>query len=195
MDKTANASALGYAAFALTLWMNGMLAAGWFDPSDAPLALLLAVVLGGCVMGIAGILQWLRGQTLDAVLFLAFAGFWWVAALAAFVAAHGHPASAGFQGWYAIVWAFLAFCLWLAARKDGVARSLFVLGLCLALFTIALAHWLGFDALTMLAGYLGLVTAIIGIYVAAAELINEMHGHTVLPLGESGVERGTAPVR
>ncbi|HET7563163.1 MAG TPA: acetate uptake transporter [Rhodanobacteraceae bacterium] len=195
MHKTANASALGYAAFAVTLWMNGMLAAGWFGPSDAPLAVLPAVALGGGIMAIAGILQWLRGHALDAFLFLAFAGFWWVAALAARAATHGHLASAGFQGWYAIVWALVAFCLWLAARKDGVARSLFALGLCLALFTLALARWLGFDALTMLAGYLGLVTAIIGIYVAAAELINETHGHTVLPLGENGLAQPTPPVR
>jgi succinate-acetate transporter protein len=194
MHKTANAAALGYAAFALTLWMNGMLAAGWFNPADAPLALLLGLVLGGCVMAIAGILQWLRGDALDAFLFLAFAGFWCVAALAARAAVHGHVASAGFQGWYAIVWALVTFCLWLAARKNGVARSLFALGLCLALFTLALARWLVFDALTMLAGYLGLVTAIIGIYIAAAELINETHGHTVLPLGESGPEQGAAPL-
>lgn len=194
MHNTANASALGYAAFALALWMNGMLAAGWFDPSDAPLALLLGLVLGGCVMAIAGILQWLRGHTLDAFLFLGFAGFWWITTLAVRASAYGYLASTGFQGWYAIAWAFIAFCVWLAARKDGVARSLFTLGLCLALFTLALAKWLGFDALTMLAGYLGLVTAIIGIYIAAAELINETHGHTVLPLGESGPEHGSAPL-
>lgn len=185
MHKTANASALGYAAFALALWMNGMLAAGWFDASDAPVAVLTGVVLGGGVTALAGILQWLRGHALDAFLFTLFAGFWWTVALATGV----HTASAGLQGWFTLVWACLAFFLWLAARKDGVARSLFVLGLCLALFTEALARWLGFDALTMLAGYLGLVTAIIGLYIAAAELINDAHGHTVLPLGESAPEQ------
>lgn len=189
MSKPANAAAPGYAAFGLALWLNGMLAAGWFDGNDARLAMLLGVVLGGCVMAVAGVLQSLRGQLLDSFVFLVFAGFWWVAALAARGTVQGDAASPGFAGWYAFVWAVVAFCLWLAARKNGVARMLFVLGLCLSLFAGALAHWLGFDSLTILSGYLALVTAVIGIYIAAAELVNETHGHTVLPLGENEPQR------
>lgn len=192
MNKNANASALGYAAFALALWMYSMIPAGWFDPSQTAGALLMAVVLGGSVMAIAGVLRCLQGHTLDMVLFLAFAGYWWIALLETHVTGLGELSSPGFLGWYAMVWAFLAFCLWLAARKDGVARMLFVLGLCLSLFAQALAEWLHLDALEMLSGYLGLVTAIVGIYIAAAEVINETHGHTVLPLGENGPDHGMA---
>ena len=87
---------------------------------------------------------------------------------------------------FLVVWAFLAFCLWLAACRDGVARMLFTLGVWLALLMFALAQWTHAGALTVLGGYLGLVTAIIGIYIAAAEIVNEIHGHTVLPLGSMG---------
>lgn len=187
MNKIAHIAPLGYAAFALTLWMNSMIPAGWFNATDAMLANLLAIVLGGCVMAVAGILQALRGHAFDAVLFLGFAAFWWVAALTAHLVADGSaPYSQGFLGWYQIVWAFLAFCLWLAACRDGVARMLFVLGLCLSLLAFALADWTDLAALTVLGGYLGLVTAVVGIYVAAAELINATSGHVVLPLGETG---------
>lgn len=185
MHRTANVSTLGYAAFALTLWMNSMIPAGWFVGSSASLGLLLAIVLGGCVLALAGIGQYLRGHTLDAVLFVAFAAYWWVAALERHAMAQAYLPTPGFLGWYYIVWAFLAFCIWLAACKDGVARMLFTLGLCLSLLAYALANWTGLNALTVLGGYLGLVTAVVGIYIAAAEIINEIHGHTVLPLGES----------
>lgn len=205
MPRNANASALGYAAFALTLWLASMGPAGWFDqpgtrllpllytqPGSALLTLLV-VVLGGAVLALAGIGQYLRGHMLDATLFLAFAGYWWIAALQQHAVAAGYAGTTpGFLGWYCMVWTLLAFCIWLAACRDGVARMLFVLGLTLALLSFALAQWTSMDALTVLGGYLGLVTAIVGIYVAAAELLNGTSGHIVLPLGESIADGGPA---
>lgn len=192
MDKTANFSALGYGAFAVTLWLASMTPADWFSPTVNAVALPpLTIVLGGCVLAIAGILAGLRGSTLDTVLFLGFAAYWWVAGLAEYRVIDGVvPASPGWLGWYYIVWAFLVFCIWIAACKNGVARMLFTLGLCLSLLAYALAGWTQIDALTVLGGYLGLVTAVVGIYIAAAEMINETHGHVVLPLGETTSDRG-----
>lgn len=200
MHRTANASALGYAAFAVTVWLASMGPAGWFNPGialapplyahpDNALLMLLVAVLGGCVLAIAGVGQYLRGCMLDATLFFAFAGYWWIAALEQHVAQTTYPGTTpGFLGWYCIVWAFLAFCIWLAACRDGVARMLFVLGLTLSLLSFALSQWMALDAMTVLGGYLGLVTAIVGIYIAAAELLNDASGHVVLPLGEAAPE-------
>lgn len=191
MNRTANAAGLGYAAFALTLWMTSMIPAGWFDPSDAILTHLLALVLGGCAMAAAGIAQGVRGNTLDATLFVGFAAFWWVGTLSTHPTLGGPlPFSHGMLGWYYIVWALFAFCIWLAACRDGVARMLFALGLCLSLLSFALAEWVRLDALAVLGGYLGLVTAVVGIYISAAEMINVTSGHLVLPLGETA---GTEP--
>lgn len=185
--RTANISALGYGAFALTLWLASMAPAGWFDPAaNSALLQPLMIVLGGCVLAIAGILKSLRINTLDTVLFLTFAAYWSVAGLAQHSMAAGFLApTPGWLGWYYVVWAFLAFCIWIAATRDGVARMLFTLGLCVSLLAYALGAWIELDALTVLGGYLGLVTAVVGIYVAAAEMVNEMSGHIVLPLGES----------
>jgi succinate-acetate transporter protein len=190
MDRGANISALGYGAFAVTLWLASMAPADWFSPvADAMLLQPLTIALGGCVLAIAGIIACVRGSTLDAVLFLTFAAYWWVGGLAQQRLAEGLRPSAGWLGWYYIVWAFLVFCIWIAACKEGAARMLFTLGLCLSLLAYALAGWTRLEALTVLGGYLGLVTAVIGIYVAAAEMINETHGHVVLPLGESSRDR------
>lgn len=184
MQKIANAAVPGYAAFGLALWLQGMPAAGWFDADGAALAALLGVVLGGGVLVLAGLLQALRGQLLDSSLFLVFGGFWWLALLVQRAAASGHPPSPGLAGWCAFLWALVAFSLWLAARTDGTARTLFNLSLGLALLAAALAHWLDMGALDLLAGYLELIAGTLGLYIAAAELINTTHGHTVLPLGE-----------
>lgn len=187
MNKTANASALGYGAFALTLWLNSMTPAGWFgQPWNNSLLQLLTVMLGGGVLAIAGILQWRRGNSLDTLLFLAFAAYWGISALYQHSMADGDhvTTTAGFFGWYYMAWAFLVFCAWIAACRDGVARMLFTAGLCLALFVAALSSWAHLEALAVLGGYLGLVTAVVGIYIAAAEAVNDIHGHPVLPLGE-----------
>lgn len=192
MSKPANASALGYGAFALTLWLNSMTPAGWFaQPWSNSLLQLLTAVLGGCVLAIAGILQWRRGNSLDTLLFLAFAAYWWISALYQHTLADGDhlTTSAGFLGWYYAVWAFLVFCAWIAACRDGVARMLFTAGLCLSLFAAAISNWAHVEASAVLGGYLGLVTAVVGVYIAAAEAINEIHGHAVLPLGEPTLGR------
>jgi succinate-acetate transporter protein len=199
MGKTANIAALGYAAFAVTLWLASMGPAGWFEPSSGQPATLLigqsgnmllplvVLVLGGGVLAVAGIGQWLGGRGLDASLFLAFAGYWWIAALGQ----HALDTFAagpmrGFVGWYDALWALLAFCIWLAAWKADMARMLFTAGLSLMLAAFALASWLHFGAVEVLGGYIGLVTAVLGIYIFAAEIINQVHGGSVLPLGEPG---------
>ena len=50
-----------------------------------------------------------------------------------------------------------------------------------------LAPLLGIPALTTLGGYGGLITALFAFYLGAAEIINEAHGHTVLPIGARGI--------
>ncbi len=192
--RTADASALGYTAFAVTLWMVSMLDAGWFDPAERTLDLMLAVTLGGSVMALAGLLQFFRGRALDMLLFLAFAAFWWTWALDAHAVNGGAIApTRGFLGWYHVVWAVVAFSAWIAAFRAGAARMLFTLGLWLTLLALALSGWTRLDVLTTLGGYLGLITAIVGIYLAGAELINQTHGQVVLPTGTLRGEDGNPP--
>lgn len=191
-NQTANAAALGYGAFALTLWLTGMLGAGWFEGHwDNALVPALTAALGGGVVAVAGILQWARGHTLDATLFLAFAAYWWIGVLYRHLLASdtAAPAPAGFLGWYQFAWAFLGFCLWIAACRGGAARMLFTLGLWLSLLAAAIAEWIQLDAVRVLGGYLALVTAIVGIYILAAAVINDASGHRVLPLGEEPAPR------
>lgn len=183
MNKTANASTLGYAAFALTLWMVSMIHAGWFSPAERPADLMLAVSLGGSAMAIAGVLAWFRGHTTQMLLFLGFGAFWWAWALNAHATAGAAP-TAGYAGWYFVVWAVLAFGIWLASFREGAARMLFTLGLWLTLLALALGGWTRLDGFTIAGGYLGLASAVIAMYTVFADIINESRGHSVLPTGE-----------
>src|SRR5579875_849007 len=99
--------------------------------------------------------------------------------------AGGSPApSQGYLAWYYIVWAVLAFGIWFADFREGAVKTLFTLGLWLTLLALALDGWTHLGWFTILGGYLGLVTSVIGMYTAIADLINESRGHVVLPTGE-----------
>jgi uncharacterized protein len=68
------------------------------------------------------------------------------------------------------------------------------LALWITFFLLAGAEWTGMVALKHAGGYVGLLTAICAFYLAAAEVINEAHGHTVLPIGVPGAPRAHEPV-
>ena len=50
-------------------------------------------------------------------------------------------------------------------------------------FLLGVGEWTGSAMLHTAGGYVGLLTAVLAFYLAAAEVINETHGHTVLPIG------------
>lgn len=183
--RPANASSVGYAAFALTLWMFSMIKASWFDASQVTLVMMLAVVLGGTAMALAGLMAWFRGRAHDSCLFLAFAAFWWTWALVVHDVNTGAIApSANFYGWYFAVWAVVGFFLFIAAFRAGTGRVLFDLALWLSLIWFAIGEWSGIGGLTILGGYLGLVASVLAIYLAGAGVINATFGRILLPTGE-----------
>lgn len=186
-NRLANPSALGFAGFAITLWMVSMINAGWFGANTPQnMDLMLAFALGGTAMGVAGVMEYFRGRTLDMFLFLVFGAFWWAWALHAHSAVSASmPATAGgYEGWFFLLWAVVAFYIWIASFRDGSARVLFTLGLWLSFLALAIADWGDLPAFTILGGYLGLVTALIGGYISAADVINTSFERVVLPTGE-----------
>lgn len=179
-------SSLGYAGFSVTLWMFSMINAAWFDASQETLVMLLAVTIGGIAMALAGLLSFFRGRTHNMCLFLAFAAFWWSWALEVHTVNNGGIApSSAFLGWYYLVFAVVAFSLWLSALRAGTGRMAFDLLLCLSLLALAISGWSGANWWRIVGGYLGLITAMVGFYLIAAAAINSTFRRTVLPTGEA----------
>lgn len=173
-NKATITSTVGYMCLALTGWMLSISNAGWFETAHGhgtammlPLALILLVI---------GILAFTNERALDAVIFFGGAGLFW----------SGHeyllaPTSAGaaadpahYAGWYWCVWAVFYFYVWLGSFRSGLIRMLFLLGLWLTLLALAVGQWTGAHGITMLGGYLGLITAILAAIVSAQAVIG--HG-------------------
>ena len=58
-----------------------------------------------------------------------------------------------------------------------------LLALWITFFLLAAGDFTGNALLHHAGGYVGLLTAVLAFYLAAAEIINETHGRTVLPIG------------
>jgi succinate-acetate transporter protein len=180
MYKLANPAPLGLAGFALTTWMLSMVNAGWYLPTGVPMVLALAFAFGGVAQFCAGLLELPRGNTFGFVAFCSYGAFWWSFAL--FVLFFSAHVPGAFVGWYLFMWGVFTFYMWIGSLALTRAVSYIFLALWITFLLLALGAW-GITAATMVGGYAGLVTAFIAFYVSAAEVINETHGHVVLPLG------------
>jgi succinate-acetate transporter protein len=79
--------------------------------------------------------------------------------------------------------------MWVASLRAARALQLVFLALWITFFLLAAGEWTGMSALHVAGGYGGLITAALAFYLSAAEVINENHQRTVLPIGAPGAPR------
>jgi hypothetical protein len=179
--KLANPAPLGLTGFALTTWMLSMVNAGWFTGASVPLVLATAFAFGGTAQFFAGLMEMPRGNTFGFVAFCSYGAFWWAFALFVEFFAKGVPA--GFVGWWLAMWGVFTLFMWVGSLALNRAVQLIFLALWITFFLLAGGEWTGMAGLHVAGGYVGLLTAVLALYLAAAEVINEAHGHVMLPIG------------
>jgi hypothetical protein len=154
---------------ALTGWMLSMPNAAWFEVSHGHGTAMLFPM--SVVLIVMGILSFLNERTLDAIIFFGGAGLFW--------AGHQYLAGSGggseepirYSGWYWFIWAVFFFYVWLGSFSAGAVRMLFLLGLWLTLLALAIGDWIGSHGITVLGGYLGLITSILAAITSAMAVI------------------------
>jgi len=179
--KLANPAPLGLAGFALTTWMLSLVNAGFYTGASVPMVLALAFAFGGTAQFVAGLLEFPRGNTFGFVAFCTYGAFWWSFALFVKFFATGVPA--GTVAWYLFMWGIFTLYMFIGSLKLNRALQSIFLALFLTFFLLAAGDWTGNPIIHQAGGYLGLITAVLAFYLSAAEVINETHGRTVLPIG------------
>ena len=179
--KLANPAPLGLTGFALTTWMLSMVNAGWFTGASVPLVLASAFAYGGTAQFAAGLMELPRGNTFGVVAFCSYGAFWWTFAL--FVQFFATNVPAGFVGWWLVMWGVFTFYMWVGSLPLNRALQSVFLALWITFFLLGAADLFGIPLLHTAGGYVGLITAVLAFYLAAAEIINETHGREVLPIG------------
>lgn len=179
--KFSNPAPLGLAGFALTTWLLSMINAGWFSGNAMGMVLAVAFAYGGTAQALAGLMEIPRGNTFGATAFLSYGAFWW--SLALFVLFLHGTVPAAFIGWYLFLWGVFTLYMWVATWRAARVLQLVFLSLWITFFVLAASEWTGLEWLHHAGGYLGMLTALLAFYLSAAEIINETHGHVVLPTG------------
>ena|SRR5699024_1547319 len=182
MTSLANPAPLGLTGFATTTWLLSMVNAGWFDDKALGAVLVMALVYGGVAQFMAGLMEFVTGNTFAFVAFCSYGAFWWTYALFITYFSAGVPDA--MVGWYLAAWGLFTFYMWIGTFKENMALNAVFLTLWITYFLLAVGEW-GYSTIGIAGGYAGLVCAVCAIYGAAAFLLNDVYGRTVLPVGEA----------
>lgn len=185
----ANPAPLGLMGFGMTTVLLNLHNAGFFELGSMILA--MGICYGGIAQIIAGILEYKKGNTFGVTAFTSYGSFWLSLVLLIFIPklipginVYEETAFAS----YLLMWGLFTGLMFISTLK--LNRNLqFIFGsLTILFFLLATGHFLGSgtDAGAMvlrIAGFEGIVCGASAIYLAMAEVMNEVYGKTVLPIG------------
>jgi len=181
-DLYANPAPLGLFAFGMTTVLLNIHNAGFFALDSMILA--MGIFYGGVAQVIAGIIEAKKNNTFGFTAFTSY-GFFWLSFVGLLVLPElGWANSVSVEGLvaYLSMWGLFTFLLFLATLKQKVSLQLVFGSLTLLFALLAIGDYTGSSTIKTLAGYEGILCGLTAIYTAAAQVINEVWGKTVLPL-------------
>jgi len=182
-DTTANPAPLGLMGFGLTTVLLNLHNAGLIPIGSAILA--IGLLGGGFAQLVAGVMEWKKKNTFGTVAFTSY-GFFWISLVALIVMPRFGIAEASDRSGmaaYLFVWGLFTVVMFVATLKMNRAIMLVFFALTLLFFLLAFADATGNATLTRVAGYEGVLCGLGAIYIGAAQILNEVYGRTILPLG------------
>ncbi len=182
----ADPAPLGLAGFALTTFVLSMFNAGLVDKAGLPIVLGLALAYGGGAQLLAGMWEFLRGNTFGATAFSSYGAFWisyW--AFVTFFASKVPAANVGSAvGLYLIAWGIFTTYMWIASFRTTAAVNLVFLLLAVTFFLLGIGDATGTSGVSKLGGWVGLATALAAWYASFATVTNLTFGREMLPVRE-----------
>ena len=173
VQSVADPAPLGLAAFGLTTFILSAVKAGLIPKSAEPVVLGVAFAYGGLAQFCAGMWEFKRNNTFGATAFTSYAAFWIAFALLVTFHVGGIPPEArpAAVGTFLLAWTI--FTAYMTVAAITLSRPLLVVFILLTItfFVLAIGAFSSQAGLTVLGGYLGLVTAIGAWYVSAITVI------------------------
>ena len=182
-DSTSNPAPLGLLGFGMTTVLLNIHNAG-FLPLDA-MILAMGIFYGGVAQIIAGIMEWKKNNTFGTTAFTSYGLFWLtlVGLISLPKFGIGSAPSADAMGAYLFVWGLLTAFLFIGTFKMNRALQFVFGSLTLLFFLLATADFTGNTTIKIIAGYEGIVCGTSAFYAALAQVLNEVYGKVIFPLG------------
>jgi succinate-acetate transporter protein len=181
----ADPAALGLGAFAMTTFVLSVINAGLIPKADEPVVLGLALFYGGIAQFGAGIWEFANRNVFGATAFCSYGAFWlsfWF--LSQFSAGSLPAADAGKAvGLYLLAWAIFTAYMTISAWRVSMGVFAVFAFLTLTFIALFLGAFSGATGLTVMGGWLGIVTALVAWYCSLAVVANSTFKRTVLPVG------------
>jgi uncharacterized protein len=183
-DNTANPAPLGLLAFGMTTVLLNFHNSGLYELNSMILA--MGIFYGGLAQVVAGIMEWKKNNTFGLTAFVSY-GFFWLTLVALIVMPK--------LGWiektseigmaaYLTLWGLFTLCLFIGSFKLSKALQVVFGTLTVLFFLLAVGDATGNVGLKQFAGFEGIVCGVSAIYTGMAQVLNEIYGKPVLPLGE-----------
>jgi len=185
-EKLANPAPLGLLGFGLTTVLLNLHNAGLFGLNSMILAMGLAY--GGLAQVIVGIMEYKKGNTFGTVAFTSYGLFWW--SLVALILLPGstmfgtivkpdNPAMAA----YFLMWGLFTFAMFFGTLKTNRGLQFVFMSLAILFFLLTGRELLGNPQwFNTIVGIEGVICGASAVYLGLAEVLNEAHQKTVLPI-------------
>ena len=193
-EKSANPTPLGLLGFGMTtVLLNFVHNFGLTSTVDS-MILAMGLAYGGLAQVMAGIMEYKKGNTFGTVAFTSYGLFWW-----SFVALLLLPRQYfffGIQGpsdlamaTYFFMWGLFTLLMFFGTLKTNRALQFVFMSLAILFFLlaaksaiIAYSPTTDVELFTRIIGIEGILCGMSAVYLAIAEVLNEAHGKTVLPV-------------
>ena len=182
-DTTGNPAPLGLVGFGMTTVLLNLHNAGFI--ALGTMILSMGIFYGGIAQVIAGILEWKKNNTFGATAFTSY-GLFWLSLVGLIVFARigwGEASDGMAMASYLFLWGIFTAFMFIGTLKLNRALQFVFGSLALLFFLLAVGDITGSATLKKIAGYEGIVCGISAIYTGLAQVLNEVHGKTLVPLG------------
>ena len=148
--------------------------------------LAMGIFYGGIAQVIAGIMEWKKNNTFGTTAFISYGMFWLTLVALLVLPKMGLAAATDETGKAAFlaVWGLFTAVMFIGTLRLNRALQFIFLSLTILFFLLAYGDLTGAGpAYKHFTGYEGIVCGLSAIYAGLAQVLNELAGQTVLPLG------------
>jgi hypothetical protein len=183
-DTTANPAPLGLLGFGMTTVLLNLHNAGFYELNAMILA--MGIFYGGAAQIVAGIMEWKKGNTFACTAFTSYGLFWLTLVTLLVLPKLGWGAATNEKAMaaYLAMWGLFTAVMFLGALRLSVALQVVFASLTILFFMLAYGYFanasVGFKHAT---GYEGIFCGFSAIYTGLSQVLNELFGRTILPLG------------
>jgi succinate-acetate transporter protein len=185
-DTTSNPAPLGLLGFGMTTVLLNLHNAGLYELNSMIIG--MGIFVGGIAQIIAGIQEWKKNNTFGATAFTAYGSFWislvtiWIIPRTSF--GEGLKSDEVSMGWYLLMWGIFTAFMFIGTLRLNRALQVVFGSLVILFLLLSIGDFTGIKIIKVIAGIEGIFCGLSAMYACAAQILNEVYGKTILPLGK-----------